>query len=294
MSDWTTRMLRGEPRDLKVKGGKPVAVAAWRAPLLPLAPEACANCGAERQYGSGPISGDLDPPILCPGCGLTEVEDRSLHRRYALKHGSEDYVKAAEAASAKGRQVMALKLATAGFHYGQDPVRARLLRTQLLRACGLDRLADEEETTLPVLDLASLLEETDPDGDGPSLLARARTRYDNDDLLAAGADALDALADERVRPQALELLLRIAEGLNDRDPERVVELINGAAPYSHRSADLCFALARAEYARRKLSACRRWLLHTRRLSPTHAKALDLLDVVEDLMNVASTTGPFTV
>lgn len=292
MSDWVTQMLRGEPRDLKVKGGKPVAVAAWRAPLLPLAPEACANCGADRHYGSGPISGDVDPPILCPGCGLTAVEDRDLHRRYALKHGSEDYVEAAKAASAKGRKVMALKLATAGFHYGEDPLQARLLRTELLRACGLDRLADEEETTLPVP--STLLEDTDPEGDAAALLHRARGRFDEDELLAAGADALNALDDDEVRADALALLLRIADRLNDRDPEKVVELINGAAPHSHRSADLCFALARAEYARRKLSACRRWLLHTRRLSPTHTKALELLDMVEDLMNVASTTGPFTI
>ena len=70
-------------------------------------------------------------------------------------------------------------------------------------------------------------------------------------------------------------------------------MINAGAPHSHRSADLCFALARAVYGRRKLSACRRWLLHTRRLSPTHRESLDLLDVVEDMMNIASTTRPFS-
>lgn len=290
MSDWVTRMVKGEPRDLKLQDGKPVAVAAWRAPLRPLTGEACANCGAERQYDSGPISGDRDPPITCSACGLSETEDRALHRRYALKHGSDDYMKAARNASERGRNVMALKLATAAFHYGPDPVEARRLRAELLRTVGLDELAEEEESTTP-LDGLSEADTADLVPFEPGVAA-ARTQLDEAPI-AAGAAALERLSDPDTRSEALELLLRVAQRLTEEDPDHVVQMINAGAPHSHRSADLCFALARAEYGRRKLSACRRWLLHTRRLSPTHREALDLLDVVEDMMNIASTTGPFS-
>ncbi len=292
MSSWVTRQIKGEPRDLKVEDGKAVAVAAWRAPLRPLEPEACANCGAGRHYGSGPIDPHRDPPIICPSCGLTEREDRDLHRRYALKHGSSDLCVAAEAAAARGRKVLAVKLATAAFHYGDEPQRARQLRGRLLREIGLAQLAEEEDTLTDedtsVPDQPIVAEVRDMS----TRLARARLRLENDELVAAGSDAVEVLADEALRPEALAVLVRVAELLTDQDPEQVVDMINAAAPHSHRTPDLCFALARAEYARRKLSACRRWLLHTRRLAPTHKRALELLDMVEDMMNVASTTGPF--
>ncbi len=292
MSTWVTRWVNGEPRDLKVVGDEPIAVATWRAPRRALQNDACANCGAHRHYGSGPIRENYDGPLICSGCGLTDRQDQELHVRYALKHGSGDFLQAARTAERHGRKVMALKLATAGFHYGEEPEQARQLRTQLLREIGLEQLADEEDSiqeTRPILVDAPPQRPEHPSG---PTIKRAQLRLVDNDPLGAGTIALEALEDEQQRDQALEILADVAGRLTEDEPEEVVNLLNAASPYSHQTPNLCFALARAEYARRKYSACRRWLLHTRRLAPTHREALELLDTVEEMMNIASTTKLF--
>jgi len=293
VSTWVTRWVKGEPRDLKVVGDEPIAVATWRAPRRPLMKDACANCGAPRHYGSGPVQQDFDGPLICSGCSLTDLQDRELHVRYALKHGSGDFLEAARTAEREGRKVMAVKLATAGFHFGEEQLEARKLRAYLLREIGLEDLADEEDASLETAPIEAD-DASRKRGDhvvGPKIEC-AQLRLANNDPIGAGNAALEALEDELQRDQALEILLLVAGHLTEQDPEEVVNLINAASPYSHHSSKLCFALARAEYARNKLSACRRWLLHTRRLAPTHREALEMLDTVEEMMNVASTTKLF--
>jgi tetratricopeptide (TPR) repeat protein len=97
----------------------------------------CVTCGGDQQM-VGPNQ------IRCTQCGMTGVEDRQIHDKYARLHPDGDHYKAAVALKDSGRYVLALKLATAAVKWGPDPVAAMALRNNVLEALNLyDQALDE-------------------------------------------------------------------------------------------------------------------------------------------------------
>jgi len=99
----------------------------WAAPVVPLARNACCNCGHERNTS------------VCTVCGLSADEDKQVHYelRDLIEPGN-DLLSTARRANKIGRRLLALKLATAAILYGPSPrvEAARALRVWLLSAVG--------------------------------------------------------------------------------------------------------------------------------------------------------------
>lgn len=97
----------------------------------------CVTCGGDQQM-VGPNE------IRCTQCGMSGVEDRQIHDKYARLHPDGDYLLAAKALKESGRYVLALKLATASVKWGPDPTAAMVLRNNVLEALNLfDQALDE-------------------------------------------------------------------------------------------------------------------------------------------------------
>ncbi|MBT3223713.1 MAG: hypothetical protein HN348_31985 [Proteobacteria bacterium] len=99
----------------------------WTAPLQPLQPGRCMNCGDQRRIG------------VCRSCGFSEEEDKQVHEELR-EHvdPSCTLLDAARTASKQGRRLIALKLATAAARQetGTNGDAARGLRVWLLSALG--------------------------------------------------------------------------------------------------------------------------------------------------------------
>lgn len=106
----------------------------WHAALSFPGDHGCVNCG-----------GALIDARCIGRCGLDVGRARSLHQDLARLHPTGDFLEAASSALEAGRQVLALKLATAATQWGSaDPVLARTIRLQALEGIGQrDRALDE-------------------------------------------------------------------------------------------------------------------------------------------------------
>lgn len=111
------------------------------APIQWPAAEGCVNCGGGY---IGSASAKAAP--RCERCGLTAQKDRDLHDVLVSAHPEKNFAKGAEVASALGRHVLALKLATAATRWGspEDAVIGRRIRIESLYRIGqVDRALDE-------------------------------------------------------------------------------------------------------------------------------------------------------
>jgi tetratricopeptide (TPR) repeat protein len=166
------------------------------APLAPLVPGRCWNCGEKR---------DLDH---CVNCGLTRQEDAQVHDELRLMVGeSLSMLDAARTASRDGRRLLALKLATAAASLNENNQGevARALRIWLLSAIGEAKCALDDARTW--------VEQTAD----PSALAWASygQQLQNDDHPGAAADAYgEAL---RKNPKQVNIRARRAQLLLDID-----------------------------------------------------------------------------
>ena len=104
----------------------------WMAPLMPLLPGRCMNCGARREQG------------VCSNCNLHRDEDLQVHDELRMHIDPElDLLHASRRASQSGRRLIALKLATACAATEEPPAgeTARGLRVWLLSALGESKWA---------------------------------------------------------------------------------------------------------------------------------------------------------
>ncbi len=107
----------------------------WMAPLMPLLPGRCMNCGSRRDFNG------------CVNCGLTKEEDTQVHDELRFMVAPElNHLDSARKASREGRRLIALKLATAAAAYNEDEKGdvARALRVWLLSAIGESQHALED------------------------------------------------------------------------------------------------------------------------------------------------------
>ncbi len=288
-------------------------------PTRPLVPNRCASCGASRREnmvvaalapGEKP---DLSP--ICTACGTSRRRDRLIHLALARKLGCTSLGEAAAEAAGLGRHSLALKLATAAFHYEEDPVQARSLRLHALVAIDEGEVAELEglnwlkvEST-PAF-VGSLV--------GDILLRRGKAeealeamtiglQRDPEDryLRVERAEVLEELhcyedatreaaacmdGDDAITARALELMERVADHFYALGGwEDIREIFRMAAPSSHRSAELCFLQAAAEQRRERFSEARRWLLRALQLDPEHDEAALALSELEQQMGLARTS-----
>jgi len=96
----------------------------------------CINCGGDQQESA--------EGLRCVQCGKTALQDKDLHERLAALHPDRDCLAAAKALVESGRNVLALKLATAEVQWGRDPVAGMVQRIQILEALGEFDLALDE------------------------------------------------------------------------------------------------------------------------------------------------------
>jgi len=107
----------------------------WYAPLIPLTPGNCVNCGDRREMD------------VCRNCGLNREEDLEVHDELRqMVAPTHNLLNAARAASRIGRRLIALKLATAAAYINEEDQkdRARALRIWLLAAIGEGKYALED------------------------------------------------------------------------------------------------------------------------------------------------------
>ncbi len=107
--------------------GVTIAEEDWMAPLMPLIPGRCMNCGERRDFQN------------CVNCGLTREEDMQVHDELRfMVSPNHKLFEAARLSSRAGRRLIALKLATAATVTNEDGMAepARALRIWLLGAIG--------------------------------------------------------------------------------------------------------------------------------------------------------------
>lgn len=316
---WTTRTVEGQPRDIKIDAttNTAIAIASWTAPLEPLRPNHCANCGGPRELPDGvTISGGgvRIPSPRCTRCGLSADEDLRHHQDIITRLGESTFADAAERASRTGRHVLALKVATAGAYYGEDRDRSRAQRIRELERVGASEVAQADvrawlETARPLTATCLRIVElqvkarqhqaalsTLNEGlrrsptDRALLLRLAQLHHELDDEQHAIPLALRCLGPEDEHSlAALEIVLVYAEALlQDHRANESADLINRAAPYAHRNARATFTLAQAEHKRGQSSEARRWLRQTLGLNPAHEAAVELMRSIEQEMGIATT------
>jgi tetratricopeptide (TPR) repeat protein len=106
----------------------------------------CVNCGGDLLVeGDVPEHRLPDPgQVRCSQCGLSGNEDRALHDRLASILPSGNYLEASAALVESGRNVLALKLATAEVRWGPEPVHGEIQRLAILEVMSeYDRALDE-------------------------------------------------------------------------------------------------------------------------------------------------------
>lgn len=286
---WVT-MRRTVPVDVFqcAQCGTALAEEDWVAPIMPLLPTSCMNCGDRRENG------------VCVGCGLTRQEDMQVHDELRQVVGpSSTMLAAAREASRQGRRLMALKLATAAAalnEEGEGDV-ARALRVWLLSAIGenISALEDgkawiEHHPDPPSLAWASLGQQYQHQGfpgsaadayakalqkDPKQQVIRARRAQI---LLAMTRDGqayeeaglvFDNGGDEQALNIALEVYEQMAEkyekDLRDEETER---LLNRAGAWTGRSAKLLVQRARLAAMGNNLAGAKRDLKAAKALDPS--------------------------
>jgi len=318
-SRWVTRRVKERPVDVRICDhcGKALSQVTYRyLPTRPLVPNRCANCGASRRQqlvvaaiapGQRP---DLTP--VCTSCDVSRRKDRHIHLALTRKLGAESLAEGASMASKAGRHALALKLATAAYHFGDNDVLARSIRLQELEAVGEGEIAEREGLTwlsdanTPALvgglvgdillrhgkpdeALTAMTQglERDPE-DRYLRLERAEVLEELECFDDAVPEAVACLEDEgSITERALELLERIADHyFTEACWEDIREIFRAAAPLSHSSAELCYMQACAEMESQNNSEARRWLLRTLQLDDERDEAAEALEELEARMGLA--------
>jgi hypothetical protein len=283
-------MRRSVPIDVFQCGdcNAPMAEEDWVAPVMPLLPSSCMNCGERREHG------------VCGSCGLTRQEDLQVHEELRQVVGAgTTLLAAAREASKQGRRLMALKLATAAAgtnEQGEGDV-ARALRVWLLAAIGenLSALEDgkawvENHTDPPALAWASVGQQYQQQGfpgaaadayakslqkDPRQQVIRARRAQlllqmsrDGQAFEEAG-QVFDLGGDQQAVATALGVYEQMAERFEkDLREEEVERLIKRAGVWVNQSAKMLVHRARISALANDLAAAKTDLKAARALDET--------------------------
>lgn len=270
------------------KCGVGVAEEDWMAPVPPLVPGRCLNCGERRDFDT------------CSNCGLSRTEDVQVHDELRfMVDPNANLLDAARTASRVGRRLLALKLATAAAATNENnqSETARALRIWLLSAIGEAEAAVEDakvwvegQQDPSALAWASYGQQLQAGGypggaaDAYEKSLRKNPKQHNIRArraqllleLRRGGQALDesikVLSTEGLDDATIQIANAIAEKLCDdfegqyRDDE-VQRLLEQAGEYVERSPKLLAHRARLAAQQGDASAAKRDLKKARNLDP---------------------------
>ena len=277
----------------------------WVAPLMPLIPGRCTNCGDRRDFDN------------CVNCGLNREEDAQVHDELRFMIApSQNLLESSRIAARSGRLLMALKLATSAASVNEDDKGdvARALRVWLLSRLGENSAALEDarvwvegQNDPPAVAWASYGQQLQT-GQFPGAAADAYDKALRKDrtqhaIRARRAQLLMQLhregqaLDEACRvfeaqadDQSIEIALAVAEELcalwesQLRDDE-IGRMLARAGPYVERSAKLLSHRARLAANGGDVSGAKKDLKRARRLNPE----LDIYERVERAMKPKSSS-----
>lgn len=242
-------------------------------------------------------------------------EDWHMHMEITHKLRAGSFVEAADKAASMGQQVLSLKLATAGVHYGEAPDTSRRQRLRQLDAVGARVTALQEA--------ALWLKETKADPEVARRVADVFVRC------GLEAEALVALEDSvRLHPHSPQALAELSRGLrrvgrfddalralrqvfelpegrphgerqlhklllalwDDNRSQAMLSTFDALAPHSHRDADACALYAQALEQQGQTATARRWVQRALSLRPNDPELLRRLATLEEQLGVASTVA----
>ena len=300
MSQWATRQVKGEFRDVQLDArGRAQKLLPWKGPMKRLQEDACRACG------------DWPRQTPCAACGVLPADADKLTNHLAARMGG-DLLTAAETAGERGCHVLAVRFATAAWHRGIDRDVAMTLRLQELEAAGLGEMAAEEAlhwataVRAPAYAAgiaAELMARNGRESEALVVIDQALERTPEDDSLRldrarlilalgqvkdAGMEAAALCVPSReLADDALSVVLEAADALLLAGrPDEALLVLDATAPHGHRNPNVCESIAKAEAQRLRFPSARRWLVHTLSLDPLRQSARDRLGLLEDQMGIA--------
>lgn len=307
---WSTEAVDGRAADvLRCEScAKVHKVESWAIPILcPVQPDQCVNCGKKviptRRPGAPLMRGE--PKGRCEGCQFTPEETLALHEQLVAAHPEKNYLKAAEMASELGRHVLATKLATAAWVWGNpdDRVVARVLRIESLAALGrLDAAIDdayqwsESDAPMEIWSIVAELERQNDNWEGAGRALEYALRWDPNDVgtLFEYADVLLHFDDRRGALDVLDSLLEVKDPetvtkaadlvceIGDRyeaddEPILALETLARLGGEVERLTRAAWLSARIAARQEDSSAAIKWLEKTIELDPEHGDAAAALE-----------------
>lgn len=275
----------------------------WDPPLRPLLPGRCWNCGERR---------DVD---ACLNCKLSRQEDIEVHDelRFMIDPHA-NHLKAAKEANARGRRLLALKLATAAAASNEngEGETARALRVWLLSAVGEPQSALEDAkawvdghqdpSALAWASYGQQLEASGSPGGAADAYEKSLKKSSKQHHIRARraqllleiarrGQALDevirVLSTDGLDDASIDIAAAVAENLcdafeNQRRDDEVKRLIEYAGDYVQRSPGLLAHRARLAALHGDASAAKRDLKVAKSLNPD----LPIYDRVERMLRPA--------
>jgi tetratricopeptide (TPR) repeat protein len=286
--------------------GNTLAEEDWMAPLLPLVPGRCTNCGDQRKGG------------VCVNCGLDQHEDAQVHDELRqVIAPRQNLLNASREASRQGRRLIGLKLATAAAAFneeGQGDV-ARALRVWLLAAIGEATPALEDckawvdqspdPTAIAWASLGQQYQHSGFPGSAADAYGKALLKDPKQHVIRArraqilmsmrregqaSDEALTTLEQPGVDDAAVQLALTVVEELAERyetqlRDDEVERCLERSGPHAERSPKLLAQRARIAAMNGDVASAKRDLKAARRLEPN----LEAYDKVERLMKPQRTS-----
>lgn len=260
----------------------------WYAPLAWSGANDCLNCGAPHQVSSD-----------CSRCHSSPAKSAALHRKLIKLHPEQDPLKGAQMAFQQGRNVLALKLATAALLHEATQTEAKLIRLRVMERIGfiapaLDQAWKwvDEGAPQDVWAMIAHLEAAQGNLDG-ALFALERGVQAAPDSKMLWIDYAELLAHKDNRPLAIRAASNAQHSPSARD--RALNVIGNMANRYYKDglmADAVKALhmagtsqdenltitwlrAQIADATKQPADCHKWLNVVLSLSPNHEGALAL-------------------
>ena len=297
-AQWTQRIVDGQYADIFfcANCGHVHRTEKYAAPLrFPYAGR-CINCGGDQHESA--------EGLRCMQCGKSSLQDKDLHDKLAALHPDRDYLLASEALFEAGRNVLALKLATAEIQWGRDPITGMKHRITVMEALGeVDRAldeahewADQEGAPAEVHGIIAELEAANGNIDG-ALTALERGLNADPDQYEWWVDYGELMVHKDERPAALRSASKALSSKTKDTIERAVAIISEVGERYYASGQYAEALGACSlsgdlqeryvslaWLRSRMAATNqdqayliKWLEKTVALDPNHTEAETMLN-----------------
>ncbi len=297
-TQWTQRVVDRQMADVYccVSCGHVHRVEKYFTPLRFPREGRCGNCGGDQQLDGRELT--------CGTCGKSAREEREYHEKLAAIHPSRRFYAASEALHAAGRQILALKLATAEVMWGEDPVAGMLLRLQILEDIEkVDQALDEayewsEKSGAPVdiFGVIAQLEAVSGNLTGAITAFERGLKLQPDradwwvDMSEIGAHLDDRpfalrtankglpFADQAQRDRCMVVIAEIGERYYaNQQYAEALSACSIAGVYQEQYFDVAWLRARIAASQNDQNYLVKWLEQAVKLNPEHEAAVEMLE-----------------